>query len=309
MRGGMNQSMLKGYLYAGAGAALFSTKAIFIKLAYREEVNASLMLALRMAFALPVFVAVGIYAVNRLRKESKPLPRARLWRNAILIGFIGYYLSALLDFEGLVYISAQLERLVLFTYPIFVMFLGFMFFGQRLRLLGLVAAAITYAGLMLVFLIDLPEGGRNTVIGTALVLACAVTFALYQLLAKNIIAAMGSLLFTSAAMTSSAVACLAHHIVVSRSLDFTASPRFTAYAAATALFATVLPSFFVNAGLARISAQATSMIATFSPILTIALAVAVLGESFTLADAAGSALVIAGVLLYALTDKKQPAPE
>jgi drug/metabolite transporter (DMT)-like permease len=305
----MNQIMLRGYLYAAAGAALFSTKAIFIKLAYREEVNAALMLALRMAFSLPFFIGVGVYAVQKLREQGKPLPTRPVWIRAILVGFIGYYLSALLDFEGLVYITAQLERLVLFTYPIFVMFLGAAFFGQRMRAIGLLAAAITYAGLMLVFLVDLPEGGRNTVIGTALVLACAVTFALYQLLAKNIIAAMGSLIFTSVAMSSSAVACIIHYIIVSGSFDFSASPRFVAYAAGTALFATVLPSFLINAGLSRISAQATSMISTFSPILTIALAVAVLGETFTLADAVGSTLVIAGVLLYALTDRKPVAAD
>jgi drug/metabolite transporter (DMT)-like permease len=300
----MNQTMLKGYIFAAAGAALFSTKAIFIKLAYREEVNAALMLALRMAFSLPFFIGVGVYAVSKIRQQATALPEGTVWRNAILVGFIGYYLSALLDFEGLVYISAQLERLVLFTYPLFVMFLGALFFGQRIRAIGLIAAAVTYSGLMLVFLVDLPEGGHNTVIGTALVLACAVTFALYQLLAKNIISAMGSLIFTSVAMTSSAIACIIHYTVVSRSFDFSASPRFLAYAAGTALFATVLPSFLINAGLSRISAQATSMISTFSPILTIALAVAVLGEPFTLADAIGSALVIAGVLLYALTDSK-----
>jgi drug/metabolite transporter (DMT)-like permease len=303
----MNRLMWTGYAYAAAGAALFSTKAIFIKLAYREEVNAALMLALRMAFALPFFIGVGVYAVRRLQEKGKPLPARSLWVRATLVGFIGYYLSALLDFEGLVYISAQLERLVLFTYPLFVMFLGYLFFGQHLRPIGILAAGITYAGLMLVFLIDLPEGGRNTVIGTSLVLACALTFALYQLLAKNIITAMGSLIFTAVAMSSSAVACIAHYILVSQSFDFSASPRFVAYAAATAFFATVLPSFFVNAGLSRISAQSTSMIATFSPVLTIALAVAILGEPFTLADAIGSAMVIAGVLLYALTDRK-PAP-
>jgi drug/metabolite transporter (DMT)-like permease len=299
----MTPYILKGYLYAGAGAALFSTKAIFIKLAYREEVNAALMLALRMAFSLPVFVCVGLYAVSRLRAENKPLPERNLWLRAMLVGFVGYYLSSLLDFEGLVYITAQLERLVLFTYPIFVMFLGALFFGQRLRRLGLLAAAITYAGLVVVFLADLPEGGSDVMIGTALVLGCAVTFALYQLLAKSIITAMGSLLFTAVAMSSSAVACLLHYVVVSQSVDFSATPAFLGYAAATALFATVLPSFFVNAGLARISAQSTSMIATVSPVLTIGLAVAILGETFTVADAIGSVMVIAGVTFYALTDR------
>ncbi len=296
--------VLKGYLYAGAGAALFSTKAIFIKLAYMEEANAALMLALRMAMALPFFVAVGLYAVYRLRQNGKAMPGWGLTIRALLTGFIGYYVSSLLDFEGLVYITAQLERLVLFTYPIFVMFLGWLFFGARLTWISIMAAAITYAGLVVVFLTDLPTGGMATVIGTALVLGCALTFAIYQLLAKNFITAMGSALFTSIALSGSAFACIAHYIVTSWSFDFSSSPRFFWLAAGTAFFATVVPSFLVNAGLSRISPQSTSMIATISPLITIALAVWILGEPFTLADAIGSAMVIAGVGIYALTDVK-----
>ncbi len=164
-------------------------------------------------------------------------------------------------------------------------------------------AAITYAGLMIVFLIDLPEGGRNVILGTALVLGCSITFAVYQLLAKKIISFMGSLLFTAIAMSGSSVACILHYMITQQTTSFAASPRFLALGAGTAFFATVLPSFLVNAGLSRVSAQSTSMIATFSPVLTIALAVAILGEKFTFADAIGSAMVIAGVALYALTDK------
>jgi drug/metabolite transporter (DMT)-like permease len=296
--------VLKGYLYAGAGAALFSTKAIFIKLAYMEEANAALMLALRMAMALPFFVAVGLYAVYRLRQNGRALPGWGMTIRALFTGFIGYYVSSLLDFEGLVYITAQLERLVLFTYPIFVMFLGWLFFGARLTWLSIVAATITYAGLVVVFLTDLPTGGMATVIGTTLVLGCALTFAIYQLLAKNFITAMGSALFTSIALSGSAFACIAHYIVTSWSFDFSSSPRFFWLAAGTAFFATVVPSFLVNEGLSRISPQSTSMIATISPLITIALAVWNLGEPFTLADAIGSAMVIAGVGIYALTDVK-----
>ena len=297
----------KGYVLAGAGAALFSTKAIFIKLAYMEQANAALMLALRMAMALPFFVAVGLYAVYQLRKDGKALPGWDLTVRALFTGFVGYYISSLLDFEGLVYITAQLERLVLFTYPIFVMFLGWMFFGARLTWLSILAAAITYAGLVVVFFSALPTGGMTTVIGTSLVLGCALTFAIYQLLAKRFITILGSALFTSIALSGSAVACIAHYIITSRSFDFSSSPRFFWLAAGTAFFATVLPSFLVNAGLSRISPQSTSMIATISPLITISLAVWILGEPFTLADAIGSAMVIAGVGIYALTDVKAKA--
>ena len=303
----MNQSRLMGYVLAASGAALFSTKAIFIKLAYMEQANAALMLALRMAMSLPFFLAVGVYCVYKLRREGKPLPSLNIAIKALLAGLIGYYISSLLDFEGLVFISAQLERLVLFTYPIFVMFLGWMFFGGRITWVSILASAITYAGLLVVFLSALPTGGTNVYVGTGLVLGCALTFAFYQLLAKKFVTAMGSLLFTSVALSASAVGCITHYIVVSRSFDFSSSPRFFWLSAGTAFFATVLPSFLVNAGLSRISAQSTSMIATISPLITISLAVWILGEPFTLADALGSAMVIAGVMLYAVTEQKPKA--
>ena len=130
----MTRDRALGYLYAASGAALFSTKAIFIKLAYMEQANAALMLALRMAISMPFFVGVGIYAALQLRRAGKPLPSWTMFWRATGVGFIGYYLSSQLDFAGLVFITAQLERLVLFTYPIFVMFLGWMFFKARITL-------------------------------------------------------------------------------------------------------------------------------------------------------------------------------
>jgi drug/metabolite transporter (DMT)-like permease len=267
----MNQSRLLGYAFAAAGAALFSTKAIFIKLAYMDQVNPALMLALRNLVALPFFLGVGIYTVYQMRRDGKALPSLKLTCQALATGFIGYYVSSLLDFEALSYITAQLERLVLFTYPIFVMFLGWMFFKARISWISVLAAAITYAGLCVVFLSALPTGGDNVIIGTVLVLGCAITFALYQLLAKGFITAMGSALFTSIALTGSALACIAHYVIFTQSFDFSSSPRFFWLAAGTAIFATVVPSFLVNAGLARISPQSTSMIATISPLITISL--------------------------------------
>lgn len=301
----MTRDRFLGYFYAASGAALFSTKAIFIKLAYMEQANAALMLALRMAISMPFFVGVGIYAALQLRRAGKPLPGWGMFWKATGVGFIGYYLSSQLDFAGLVYITAQLERLVLFTYPIFVMFLGWLFFKSRITWFSVLAAAITYLGLVVVFMSALPTGGKATIIGTLLVLLCALTFAAYQLLAKSLISTMGSMIFTAVALSSSGVACIIHYIVVSRSFDFSSSPRFFWLSAGTAIFATVIPSFLVNAGLSRTTAQTTSMIATISPLVTIALAVTILGEPFTLADALGSSLVIAGVALYAWADSRK----
>jgi drug/metabolite transporter (DMT)-like permease len=292
-----------GYGLTFVGAALFSTKAIFIKLAFRDEVNASLILAWRMIFSMPVFLVVGIVAVSRLKAQARPMPSLHLVGLSALTGFLGYGVSSYLDFKGLEFISAQLERLVLFTYPLFVMFLGALWFRQRLTSYGIWACVITYAGLAIVFGMDVPEGGWATIIGTALVLGCAVTFAINQLLAKSLIGPMGSVLFTSVSMLAGGTASLLLHTVISG--RFAASPYFLWQSLGCAIFATVLPIFCINGGLARISAQAVAMISTLSPVMTITLAVYILGEPFTLADAIGSTLVLVGVGYYTWADTRR----
>ena len=295
-----------GYAYAALGAALFSSKAIFVKLAYLERVDASLLLALRMAFALPLFIAIGAYALRLRMSQGLPMPDRRTIGTCIATGFIGYYVSTLLDFGGLMYISAQLERLVLFSYPLFVMVLGALYFGGRITMRGVVAAVITYVGLGAAMAQEgaAGSGGWNTIIGVGLVLSAAFTFAIYQLLAKGFIEKMGSLLFTAVAMTSSSVASFIHYGVFGDPAGMTVSHHFLVIAAMLAIFATVVPSFLINAGLGRIGPQATAMIGTLSPLFTILLAVMILGEPFTLMNAVGTTLVLVGIGYYTWADMR-----
>ena len=289
-----------GYGLTAVGAALFSTKAIFIKLAYKEETNATLLVAWRMIFSTPVFLMIGLVALVMQRKRGAAMPS---WRNiggAAVAGALGYGLSSYLDFKGLEFISAQLERLVLFTYPLFVMFLGAAFFGQRITRYGIVACLISYIGLAIVIGLDLPGGGINTLIGTALVLGCAITFALNQLYAKQLITVLGSVFYTTISMFAGGLASVAIHGVSDG--DFGASPWFLWMALGCAVFATLLPIFCINAGLARTSAQTVAMISTISPMVTIVLAILILGEPFTLPDAIGSVLVLLGVGYYTWSD-------
>jgi drug/metabolite transporter (DMT)-like permease len=301
-----------GYAFTALGAALFSSKAIFIKLAYLEKSDAALMLALRMMMSLPFFLAVGLYALHLQRRAGRPYPTWRIVFLACTNGFIGYYVAAYLDFAGLTFITAQLERLVLFTYPVFVMLLGWLFFRGRVTLRGLIGAAITYSGLALIFSNGISADGWNAVIGTILVLGAALAFALYQLLAKNLISTLGSTLFTAIAMSSAGVASLIHYGIVSRGVGPAVSWHYIMLVAGCAFFATVLPSFLINAGLGRITPQASSMISTISPLVTIIMAVIFLGEVFTFIDAIGTALIIIGVGFYAWSDaraQKAPAAE
>lgn len=293
-----------GYLLAAVGALLFSTKAIAIKLAYVEAVSAETLLALRMGMSLPIYVAIGLLAVADRRRRGVPLPTARVALKAALIGALGYWFASYTDFLGLQYITAQFERLILFTYPVFVVVLGALFFAQPIRLRTLVAIAVSYVGLVLIFVEKLAEPGSDVVLGAGLVLAAAIAFALYQLLAKPVIAEMGPRLFTCVAMSGAAAGAFIQFLLTHPISDLAVSQRVLWLSLFIAIGATVLPSFFLNAALHRISAQANATVGTLSPVMTIVLAVIVLGERLTLLDAAGTALVIVGVGWFTLADRK-----
>lgn len=300
------RSLIIGYLLVAAGSAMFSSKAIFIKLAYLERYDSLLILAWRMVFALPFFLVAGAIELGRRKREGKPMPHRGAVLGAIGIGLIGYYLAMVLDFAGLLYVTAQLERLALFTYPIFLIFLGALFFGMRLTASAVIAAVITYLGLAVVFVSDFSIGGENVTLGTLLVLGAALSFALYQLMAKRYIGEMGAALFTSVALSAAAAMTLAHVFIVRGHLDTSMSAHYFMLAAGTGILATVLPSFFVNAGLARIGAASTAIISNVSPLLTIYFAVVLLGEEFTLPHAIGTALVVGGVGYHTWRELKAP---
>jgi drug/metabolite transporter (DMT)-like permease len=294
-----------GYACAALGATLFSTKAIIIKLAYAEGINAETLLALRMALSLPVYAAIGALAVIERVRHREALPEARLVVKAGAVGLLGYWLASYTDFLGLVYISAQFERLILFTYPAFVVVFGALFFGQPIRARTVVGILISYCGLLLIFATKLNVLGPEVAKGAGLVLVAAISFALYQLLAKGFIAHIGPRLFTCIAMSAAAAAALIQFALTQPLGTLLVGPQLLGYGLLLAIGATVLPSFLLNAALHRISAQANATISTLSPVVTILLAVAILGETITWIDASGTALVLAGVGWFTLGDRKR----
>lgn len=293
-----------GYFFAGMGALLFSTKAVAIKLAYEDPVDAETLLALRMLMAMPFYAAIGALSVRDRIRTGRPLPSRGLVVRALLVGLLGYWFASYTDFLGLEFITAQFERLILFTYPLFVVLFGAMFFGQPVRLRALLAIGVSYLGLVVIFGEKLTTLGSDVAIGAGLVLAAAVAFALYQLLAKPLIGAIGPRLFTCIAMTGAAAGALVQFFVTHPASALLVGPRVGLLALFIAIGATVLPTFFLNAALQRISAQANATIGTLSPVLTILLAVLLLGEHLTLIDVIGSALVLIGVGWFTLADRK-----
>jgi drug/metabolite transporter (DMT)-like permease len=300
-----HRRLLIGYGCAALGAALFSTKAIIVKLAYAEGINAETLLALRMALSLPFYFAVAAFAIHQNQRGGVLLPRLGLVARASAVGLLGYWFASYTDFLGLTYISAQFERLILFTYPAFVVIFGALFFGQPIRPRAVVGIAVSYAGLLAIFASKLTTLGPGVATGAALVLAAAISFALYQLFAKDLIGQIGPRLFTCIAMTAAAAAALLQFALTQPLGSLLVGPQLLVYGLLIAVGATVLPSFLLNAALQRISAQANATIGTLSPVITILLAVAILGETLTWVDTAGTALVIAGVGWFTLAYRRR----
>lgn len=297
----------KGYALAIGGAALFSTKGIFIKLAFAEGVSTEATLALRMMVALPVYLVILVALLRRspnLRSALTP----KLVLSSMAVGILGYYVSSYLDFAGLAYVSAQYERLVLFTYPFFVLLFGVWFFGDRMNWRLVPAMAITYGGLLVIFAWNLSVQPDGLFLGTALVLGSALTFALYQHLARKQMRLIGAGLFTCIGMSTAACLAIAQSLVVDGPATYA---QFSAYiwflGLMLGVFGTVVPSFMLNGAISRIGPRATASTASFGPIITIVLAVAILGEAFTWVHALGTALVLFGSWLFARLESRRPA--
>jgi len=282
------------------GVLGFSFKAILIKLAYSwYPIDAVTLLALRMLFAAPFFVAMAWWAGRQ--PAARPIA-TRDWRMLIWLGFIGYYLSSLLDFVGLMYITAALERLVLYLYPTIVLLLSIALHGRRVAAREVAALAISYAGIALVFAHDLHFGGdpRALWTGGGLVFASAIAYAVYLIGAGGVIARLGSMRFIAWAMLASCVFVFAQFALTRSVASLGVPPSIYALSLAMAVFSTVVPTWLIAEAVRRLGANTSSLIGSLGPVFTIGLGAMILGESVHWIQLAGAALVLAGVMLVTL---------
>lgn len=283
-----------GVWLAVLAALGFSFKAIFVKLAYPYGVGAATLLALRMLFSLPAFVVIGL----RASRSAPPLT----WRDGAAVtalGLLGYYGASIFDFIGLQYISAGLERLLLFTYPTLTLLIGVVFLGKPLDRRSVVALALCYVGIGLAFAHDLGVGGdwRAVAVGSAFVFASSLCYALYLSGSGEMILRLGAARFTALAMGVSTAAALVH-FALTEPLSALAQPwPVIALAAGMSLLSTVLPVFMQSASIRRIGASRSALIGTLGPVLTILFAWLLLDEHLSFHQLAGAALVVAGIVL------------
>jgi len=286
-----------GLVFALLGALGFSFKAILVKLAYRHGVDAETLLALRMAFSLPFFAVMGVLAGRRA--STAMIPGDWLWM--LGLGFFGYYLASYLDFLGLHYISAGLERLILFLYPTIVIVLSALFFGKRITRRTVLALCLCYLGIGFAVGHDLQVVGaaRDVTVGSLLVFGSAVAYALYLIGNGRVVERLGSMRVTAFATSIACFLCIGQFLLL-RPLDTLIQPwQVYGLALAMALFSTVAPVWLVSEAIRRLGAGPVSMTGSLGPVLTIGLGWILLDESIGPAQLAGAALVIFGIAIVA----------
>lgn len=283
-----------GLALAAAGSIAFSGKAIIVKLAYRHGVDAVTLIMYRMLFALPFFVAIAWWA----GRGQAPLSRRDLVVIAGL-GFSGYYLASFLDFLGLQYISASLERLILYLNPTLVLLLGAWLFKHRVSARALAALGLSYAGVLLVFGHEASFTGGTTALGAGLVFASAVSYAIYLVYSGEEVKRLGALRLTGWASSVAALLCIGQFLVL-RPLEAAVVPEPVLWLSlVNATACTVAPVLMVMLAIERIGATLTAQVGMIGPLSTIALGVLLLGEPFNAWIVAGTALVLSGVWLLA----------
>jgi len=293
---------MAGFALSAAGAMLFAIKGVLIKLIYRYGIDTTSLLAMRMVLAVPVFALVGMQRWRRLARNARP--DARTVGLAMLVGIVGYYVSSWLDFQGLQTLDAQIERLILFTYPFLVILFGRLLLGHPLRAHALVGAGLSYVGLFVMFAGEPTRLGKAAMVGGAFVALAAVTFALYQLFARELILRCGASLFTAIAMSAAGIMALLGFFLTHPASALMPPRDAWALVAALAVFATIVPAFLMSAGTARIGAQGTAIVSTISPVVTIGVAVAVLDEPFGWPEGVGTACVLGGVGLFSFIESR-----
>lgn len=292
--GTAHKAIWPGFVFAVLGAIAFSGKAIIVKLAYRHGVDAVTLIMYRMLFALPMFLVLSWWA-----GRGKAALTRRDWLAVTGLGISGYYLASFLDFAGLQYITASLERLILYLNPTLVLVLGVLLFKQKVTKRQLVSLAVSYCGVLLVFGHEVTLLGSNVALGAALVFGSAVSYALYLVYSGEEVKRLGAMRLTGLATSMACMLCIAQFFLLRPVSAMAVAPEVIWLSVLNAVACTFCPVLLMMLAIERIGATMASQVGMFGPLSTILMGVLILDEPFTMWIAAGTVLVLAGIWLLA----------
>jgi len=294
--------LASGRLLAGAGSIAFSGKAIIVKLAYRYGVDAVTLIMYRMLFALPLFLGLAWWS-HRQARDAATLTR-RDWLGIAGLGLTGYYLASFLDFWGLQYISASLERLILYLNPTLVLILGWLLYRRRISLRQSLAMAVSYGGVLLVFGHEALSGlGSEAALGALLVFGSAASYAIYLVFSGEMVKRLGSMRLVSLATSVACVLCLLQFVLLRPLSAALVAPEVIWLSILNATVCTFAPVIMVMMAVERVGPGLTAQTGMIGPMSTIAMGVLLLGEPFTGWIVAGTVLVMVGVFLVTRTGR------
>lgn len=291
MTGAAAPSRAGGFALAAAGAVLFSAKAIIVKLAYRWQVDPATLIAMRMLVALPFFAAAAWWIGRRAPMAWRPGDRLQV----VVLGLLGYYLGSYLDFLGLQYISAGLERIILYLNPTLVMLISALALRRPVRRHELAALAITYLGVFLVFAHDVRVEGANVPLGGLLVFGSALSYAIYLVVSGQMVKRLGPVRLTAWASIVACLACIAQALVLDPGALLVQPAPVWWLSLLNGTLCTVLPVFLVMFAIDRIGSAAAAQTGMLGPVSTIALGALLLGETVSGTQVLGTAIVLAGI--------------
>ncbi|TFZ07374.1 DMT family transporter [Ramlibacter henchirensis] len=286
--------LLPGLAFAVAGAITFSGKAIIVKLAYRYGVDAVTLIMLRMLFALPFFAAMAWWA-----SRGRPRLQPRDWLGVVGLGISGYYVSSFLDFVGLQYVTASLERLILYLTPTLVLLLGWLLHRKPFTRTQLAGMGISYAGVLLVFGHELGLQGEGTLFGATLIFISAVTYAIYLVCSGQLVQRLGSLRLVGLATSVACLCCIVQFLLLRPvGAALSVAPQVVWLSLLNATLCTAVPVLLVMMAIERIGPALSAQTGMVGPLSTIAMGALILGEPFTGWIVVGTALVIAGIFVF-----------
>ncbi len=287
------KNVASGLLFAVFGAIAFSGKAIIVKLAYRHGVDAVTLIMYRMLFALPLFAAMAWWS-----SRGKVALTRRDWLGVLGLGFSGYYLASFLDFAGLAFISASLERLILYLTPTLVLLIGFLLYGRRISRAQAGGMLISYAGVLLVFGREVTLAGADVAWGSSLVFLSAISYALYLSYSGELVQRLGSLRLVGLATSVACLLCILQFVLLRPLSAAQVAPAVIWLSLLNAIACTAVPVLLVMMAIERIGAGVAAQVGMIGPMSTILMGVWLLGEPFTLWIAAGTVLVVAGIFVF-----------
>jgi len=282
-----------GLILATLGAIAFSGKAIIVKLAYRHGVDAVTLIMYRMLFALPIFAVMAWWS-----SRGKPPLTRHDWWGILGLGFTGYYLASFLDFAGLAYISASLERLILYLNPTLVLLLGLVLYKRHISRRQLLGMVISYGGVVLVFGHEIKLEGADAALGALLVFLSAVSYAIYLSFSGELVQRLGSLRLVGLATTVACVLCIGQFVVLRPMAAALVAPEVIWLSILNATLCTAVPVLMVMMAIERIGAGLAAQTGMVGPMSTILMGVLLLGEPFTGWVAAGTVFVVAGIFVF-----------